>query len=58
VVTHTSVVVATVMSRATCDGIVDPFRAAIANPSATTKELIMAAISLHALTRHQNQRRS
>ena len=56
VATQTTVVTPTVASSETCDAISSPFLRAMKKPSATTNELTMAAISLHALTRHQNQR--
>ena len=47
---------ATVASSETCDGTPCPFFAATKNPADTTNELTIAAISLQALMRHQNQR--
>src|SRR5213592_4315206 len=55
-VIHTSVVTATVTSSEMCGATSSPVLRAMKKPSATTNELAMAAISLHAFTRHQNQR--
>ena len=56
-VTHASVVIAMVTSRTMSLGMSAPARLAMANASATTNELAIAVISLHALMRHQYQRR-
>ena len=53
---HTIVVPVTAKIRARWPEISRPPRRAKKKPSAMTKELIIAAISLHALMRHQNQR--
>ena len=54
--THTTVVTPTVTSSDTCDGTSNPLLCAMKKPTATMNELAIAAISLHAFTRHQNQR--
>ncbi len=54
--TQTTVVMATMTIRLMCDGIAAPRRCATNSAIASTKELAIAAISLHALIRHQNHR--
>ena len=50
------VVIATVQISETCDAISSPFFRAMNRPNDTTNDAAIAATSLHALTRHQNQR--
>src|ERR1700681_77421 len=54
--THTAVVTPTVTSSETCEGTFVPIFPARKKARATTNELTIAEISLHALIRHQNQR--
>src|SRR5262245_15301579 len=55
-VTHTIVVMMIVMISDQCAGTAWPVLSAIWNPTATMNELAIAATSLQAFTRHQNQR--
>src|SRR5690349_7019522 len=56
VVTQHTVVIATVTTSATWVLNATPCDRSASNPTDTTNELIIATISHHALTRHQNQR--
>ena len=53
---HTAVVMATVIRSDQWGANVTPICWSTSNPAARTNELAIAAISLHALIRHQNQR--